>query len=350
MHWFSSSTADLLKRPDEEGQLKLLKKLYSKAESAADLDQLLFKCPHCLSAVVKLLSSSSVAVQEQAARVLGRFAEAAPTYQHRVVQCEGAVAGLVNLLHCDIDNDTVGVQREACEALTSLVCKSPGSQERVGQEPLAVTYLARLLQSGAADVQRAAAIAIVALTDQSAINSQRVGMGSGAIESLAAMLKSSDEVTQQLAAIALANLAFESPPNSKRISQVPGIINCLVSLLNSGNAAVQWAAAIAMASAAEGSSAFGQALEAHSAAVGTALYQPLDTQFQSDSLALAQSEFLEVSRLLHRLAAGSTALRQSLAGSKEIMKLVKALELRLNGIPDNMAAATLALLTTGNSI
>jgi hypothetical protein len=180
-------------------------------------------------------------------------------------------------------------------------------------------------------------------------------MESGAIQSLAAMLKSSDKVTQQNAAIALSNLALESPPNSKRISQVPGIINCLVSLLNSGNAAVQWAAAIAMASAAEGSSAFGQALEAHSAAVGTALYQPLDTQFRSNSLALAhvsrtQSVSLEVSRLLHRLAAGSTALRQSMAGSKEIMKLVEALEVRLNGIPDNMAAATLALLTTGNSI
>jgi hypothetical protein len=331
MGWFSSSTAHLLQRPDTEGQLQLLTKLCSKAESADGAQQLLLKHPDCLSVVVKLLHSSNVAVQEDAAMVLGRIAAAGPTYQHQVVQCDGAVAGLVGLLHCS----AAAVQRVACWALRHLVCRSPEAQDRVGQEPHAIERLAALLKSSQADVQLAAARAVVNLTDWSPSNSQRFGQGSDAIESLAAMLGSSVGHLQCMAAGALGNMALNSPANSKCVSQVPGVVDCMLRLLSSTDAYMQWKAAFAIASASEFSGVFQQALQAHLAAVGTAL-----CNFDGHS----ESDVLEKSLLLHRLAAGSTGLRQSMAGSREVVKLVIALEQRLQDTPDNMAAATLKLL------
>jgi hypothetical protein len=299
-----------MQRRDVHCQWKLLCKLYHKAQSAASMDKLLSEHPTCLSAVVKLLGSSSEVMQEKAARVLGCFAKAGPAYQHKVVHSDGAVAGLVALL---VSSDAA-VQCQACLALKHLVSRAPLEiKEHVGHQPHAVERLAALLKSGEAAVELAAAQAIADLTDGCPANRDRVGQVTDAIEGLAALLSSSHAGQQHAATTALANLALQSPANSKRISQVPGVVAALVELVHSKDAPVhvQHAAALAVVSAGEGGGIFLQALQVSSyACIWTALSN-------NDQLAnQSQSDLIELSLLLHRLAAGSAALRQSMACSR----------------------------------
>jgi hypothetical protein len=317
----SSRISELLQCPDVYGQWELLDKLYHTAESAASVDKLLSDHTSCLSAVVKLLdSSSSEVVQEQAARVLGRFALAGSAYQHKVVHSDGAVAGLVALL---VSSDAA-VQCQACLALKHLVSRAPLEiKERVGHQPHAVERLAALLKSGEAAVELAAAQAIADLTDGCPANRDSVGQVTDATGGLVAMLSSSHAGQQHAATTALANLAMQSPANSKRISQVPGVVAALVELVRSKDAPVhvQHAAALAVVSAAEGGGIFLQALQVSTSAdIWTALSNMDQLTNQSNS------DLLELSRLLHRLAAGSAALRQSMAGSKELKQLLNNLQ------------------------
>lgn len=473
MEWLklssSSSTSKLLERHDVEGQLQLLNKLYSKAQSSVSLEQLLRKHPSCLSAVTDLLSCSSVDVQEQAARVLGCFALVRSVYAERVTETSGAVEGLaarlrsstaavqraaagtftalaqkcpvhlgrarggmnglVALLECSdpgmqqgaastleylcrmrfadtiaaepgaikglaalVSSSVTDAQLAAVSALKALVLESPASRQPVSQEPGAIQGLVVLLSSGRAEAQVAAARALTHLAGTCSAGGEPVGQEPGFIKGLAAMLSSSEAYVQLAAAKALEVLVAR-PANCQHVGQEPGVIAGLAPLLSSSRANIQyvaakvlgylalaspanskamgqdprvvmrlealvsyhynvpkhvaWAAGFAMAAAAQGSSMFQRAFDTNSNAV-----------WKSFAHVAGECDWaqLEVADLLYRLAASSTALKQSMADSEDLQGLLVSIQQQLQRPSGNNArgaetlAETIQLLTHGKTV
>lgn len=382
-----NSTSKLLQRQDVQGQLQLLNVLHSKADCAGDVEKLLHKHPSCLPVVLQLLRSNHAGVQQQAAMVLGRFAQTGPTVASQVLDSvsstrasDGSVAGLVVLLGCG----AAAVQEEAAHCLSRLAWDSPARQDSIAAEPGAITGLTALLNSSDGAVQCAAAAALSVLSDWCPANRERIGREPGAVAALAALLDGNSTHAQAAAASLLTNLAWKCPANRQRIRQEPGAVERLtallaseqtrvqqsaawavagltlgspadsdrisqepqaipglVALLSSSQADVQFAGALAMAAAAEGSSKVQQTLLREAAAAWPALCFEEQVSVQPPIFSA------DLSRLLHSLAAGSAALRQSMAGSKEFTNLVIAFAQKLTDTPDNAAAATFDLLTSG---
>ena len=321
----------------EATQLQHISQLYDNNKSAVSAEQLSLGC---LPDLVKLLRDSLfVEVRRQAARALGKLATQGAGLSQLIGQDPKAVAGIISLLGGSSESQLV-----AALAIARLAWQNPSNQDRIAAESGVIKGLTAMLGSGKAEKNRPAVLALMELTSRSPANRERIGQVPPAIKGLVALLSSSDAYTQQAAACALGNLALECPLNSERISQEPGAVSALLALLSSGDARVQHRAAFAVVSAAEGSSDFVQALQGtRSAAVWLAL------SHEKELAALPDSELLEISRLLHRLAAGSMALRQAMAESHELLDLLLALIGRLDSrdTPDNMASATLRLLTDG---
>jgi hypothetical protein len=135
---------------DVEGQLEVLQKLHDTAQSADGVLKTLSQQQAegddgCLSTVVELLGSSSPAVQEKAARVMGCFAQAGPAYQRMIACSRGALARLAAL----------EAHKASAGTLGALDNSSATDQERIGNEPGECKGLAALLSSRVVGAQTA---------------------------------------------------------------------------------------------------------------------------------------------------------------------------------------------------
>jgi hypothetical protein len=190
-----------------------------------------------LDAVVHLLRADSLQVQQEAARVLGLFAQAGTDATNLIKQSASLTWSMKAALAVQLSSSTTAVRREAVNTLAQLAEHCTSIFE-LQQEDGVVAGLHALLDDDA--VQHLAAGVLGRLAQSRSGNLAQIAGTSGVIEGLAALLSSRSTDTQLAAARALASLA-EASSARQRLEEDPDIRKGLSELCRSSVLTVQQA-------------------------------------------------------------------------------------------------------------